>query len=186
MSICEDIQRATQGTTNIQVISQTEAEEFLSGAIRGGRTDILRYADMTVQFTTSRNMTCHFLQNELCSATPDIDYCFQGGGGLEFIKPAWWNDANLEQKGNWIASMNHGEKKYNELLLQGNSPEQIVDVLPNALKTMIVQKGNIQEWRNALTHSVSRHAPPQMCQLTRALLTELQGLLPVVFNDIKF
>jgi thymidylate synthase (FAD) len=64
-------------------------------------------------------------------------------------------------------------------------PEQAREVLPNSLKTEIVVKANIREWRHCLTLRTSKKAHPQIRSLLTPLLKELQQKIPILFDDIK-
>jgi thymidylate synthase (FAD) len=80
--------------------------------------------------------------------------------------------------------MQYAEDFYCYLLKNGWRPEQAREVLPNSLKTEIVVKGNIREWRHALKLRCSKRAHPQIQALMLPLLDELKNKIPVVFDDI--
>lgn len=82
--------------------------------------------------------------------------------------------------------MQHIEDHYC-LLLSGKDawrPEQAREVLPNSLKTEIVVKANVREWRHIFLLRCSKKAHPQIRALMLPLLAELKAQLPLVFEDI--
>jgi len=103
---------------------------------------------------------------------------------MEFIKPAWWEDSTPAQQNAWLISMGESEIKYQALLKSGWRPEQCREVLPNSLKTEIVMKANIREWRHIFQLRCSKKAHPQIRALMLPLLAELKEKVPVVFDDM--
>jgi thymidylate synthase (FAD) len=82
--------------------------------------------------------------------------------------------------------MADAENRYLSLLESGWRPEQAREVLPNSLKTEIVVKGNIREWRHIFTLRCAKKAHPQIRALMGPLLSALKEQLPVVFDDLVF
>ena len=85
----------------------------------------------------------------------------------------------------WENACKQAEKTYFSLLDWGCTPQEARSVLPNSLKTEVVMTANIREWRHFLKLRTATDAHPQMRELTVPLLLELQGEVPVLFDDIK-
>ena len=58
-------------------------------------------------------------------------------------------------------------------------------VLPNDLKTEIVIKANIREWRNIFQLRTAIATHPDMRRLMIPLLQEFKQTLPLLFEDIE-
>lgn len=58
-------------------------------------------------------------------------------------------------------------------------------VLPNDLKTELVVKANLREWRNIFKLRTSPAAHPDKRRVMIPLLRELKEEIPVVFDDIE-
>lgn len=109
---------------------------------------------------------------------------------MKFIEPVWWNEdwVTPQSKSQWIKSAKYDEYCYKELLNWGWKAQHARDVLPNALKTEVVQKGNLREWRHIFSLRCDKPAHPQMRDLMLGLLSELRKSIPIIFDDldIKF
>jgi thymidylate synthase (FAD) len=77
------------------------------------------------------------------------------------------------------------ERNYFKLLELGWSAQEARSVLPNSLKTEITVTMNFREWRNFFKLRTPITAHPQMREVTRPLLSELQLRIPVVFDDLQ-
>lgn len=85
-----------------------------------------------------------------------------------------------------MTSMEQAESDYKVLLQNGWKAQHAREILPNSLKTEIVMKANIREWRHIFSLRCAKASHPQMVELMRPLLKELQGKIPVVFDDLIF
>jgi thymidylate synthase (FAD) len=86
----------------------------------------------------------------------------------------------------WMNTMLEAETNYLSLIEWYKwTPQQARSVLPNSLKTEIVVKANIREWRHIFIQRTSKKAHPQMRELMVPLLQHFQIMCPTLFNDIK-
>jgi len=119
---------------------------------------------------------------------------------MAFIRPVWsdqrligdW-DKETTVPGNlpegdriWLESMIRAEEDYTRLMEEGWKAQAAREILPNSLKTEIVVKANIREWRHIFALRCAKSSHPQMVELMRPLLAELKSKLPVVFDDLNF
>jgi thymidylate synthase (FAD) len=151
-----------------------------------GHHAMLEFGDIIVRFITNRGVTHELVRHRLCSFAQESTRYVRYDGRMEFIRPVWFDDLsefdrNIET---WKSAMLSAENHYRYLLEGGWRPEQAREVLPNSLKTEIVVKANIREWRHIFQLRTSRKAHPQMRALMIPLLTELREKIPVVFDDI--
>jgi len=85
----------------------------------------------------------------------------------------------------WKNGCLQAEDNYFKMLNYGCSPQEARAVLPNSLKTEIVMTANIREWRHFLKLRTSKAAHPQIKEVADMLLTELNFILPSLFDDIE-
>lgn len=144
---------------------------------------MLEFGDIVVRFVTNRGVTHELVRHRLCSfaqeSTRYVRY-----NDIEFIEPVWWDKVHEDQKKVFLAYLRVTEDTYADLLDSGWQPQQAREVLPNAIKTEIVVKANLTEWRHILTLRCSGQAHPQMRGLMIPLLDELKDKIPLVFDDI--
>ena len=75
--------------------------------------------------------------------------------------------------------------EYEYMVGVGTRPEVARAVLPLCTATTIVASGNVREWRHALSLRTDARAHPEMRALMTPLLRELQGRVPILFEDIS-
>jgi len=183
-------------------ITPQSARPFIKMLINRGHEAMIEFGDITVKFITNRGVTHELVRHRLCSfAQESTRYVNYGGSDIEFIRPVWCDPKVLQTgiyrvpfsgdivKGDkatnaFLWSLIQSENDYNVLLANGWRPEQAREVLPNALKTEIVVKANVREWRHIFKLRCSPKAHPQMVALMRPLLAEMKRMLPILFDDI--
>lgn len=118
------------------------------------------------------------------------------GNELTFINPYWLTekwieehsmDMPLQHSGKpimiWQNTMERIEKEYFNLLDCGLQPQAARGILPNDLKTEIVVKANIREWRHIFGLRAATPAHPDMRRVMIPLLEEFQKRMPILFTD---
>ncbi len=167
-------------------ITPDSAERFVGALIKRGHHAVIEFGDITVRFTTNRGVTHELVRHRLFSFAQESTRYVRYDGKMEFIRPVWWEESTPEQRDMFENSMVEAEQRYCQLMAAGWRAEQAREVLPNALKTEIVVKGNIREWRHMFALRCSKKAHPQIRKLVLPLLEELKTKLPVVFDDLVF
>jgi thymidylate synthase (FAD) len=167
-------------------ITPDSAAGFVQRMRDRGHHAMIEFGDIIVRFVTNRGVTHELVRHRLFSFAQESTRYVRYDGKMEFIRPCWWEDSTLEQRAIWEAAMGETEARYLDLLKSGWRPEQAREVLPNSLKTEIVVKGNIREWRHMFSLRCSKKAHPQIRALMLPLLAQLQKRLPVVFDDLMF
>ena len=154
---------------------------------------------ISVKFICDRGVSHELVRHRLCSfAQESTRYCNYSkdkfDNQITFIIPSWINAGTMPKvikvPSNdpiqiWLRSINRAEIDYNKLISLGWKPQQARSVLPNSLKTEIVIKANLREWRHIFFQRVSPKAHPQMRELIIPLLQHFQKFSPVLFDDIK-
>jgi thymidylate synthase (FAD) len=167
---------------------------------------MLEFGDITVQFISDRGFSHEMVRMRLCSfAQESTRYCNYSknkfGKQLAFIIPAHCNLKEGEYKSfnsyhhchelsdyekTMLTLYEEIEASYMLLINNGASPQQARSVLPIGIKTEIVVKANIREWRHILKLRTSEKAHPEMQRLMRPLLDELKSTIPLLFDDITY
>jgi len=160
------------------------SHKLINTLIKRGHHAMIEFNDIIVKFITNRGVTHELVRHRLFSFAQESTRYVNYKGGMEFIKPVWWDDSTNFQKTQWTSSMNGAEFTYRQLLNSGWRPEQAREVFPNSLKTEIVVKGNIREWRHCLQLRTSKKAHPQIRALMLPLLEEFKDNIPLLFNNI--
>lgn len=180
-------------------ITPESAPKFVKMLRDRGHHAMIEFGDVIIKFTTNRGVTHEMVRHRLCSFAQESTRYVRYDGEMEFIRPVWCGEDVIGlynepydsdavsgiQENIFLSALWDSEKAYQILLAEGWQPQQAREVLPNALKTEIVWKANIREWRHILTLRCSKAAHPQMRALMLPLLKELKEKLPVIFDDIE-
>jgi thymidylate synthase (FAD) len=167
-------------------ITSDSATRFVARMRDWSHHAMIEFGDITIRFITNRGVTHELVRHRLCSFAQESTRYVKYDGGMEFIRPVWWEGSSELKREHWRRIMQHTEDHYC-LLLSGDDgwrPEQAREVLPNSLKTEIVVKANIREWRHMFTLRCAKKVHPQIRALMVPLLAELKTKVPVIFNDI--
>lgn len=184
-------------------INKDSAPKFVDMLIRNGHHAMIEFGDIIVKFVTNRGVSHELVRHRPCSfaqeSTRYVKY-----GEVVYILPHWASSEHMlgdfpayedikdlnslftKAEDIWMDKMWDDEVAYMALIDQGLKAQDARGVLPNDLKTEIVVKANIREWRHIFSLRCQKVAHPQMYQLMRPLLQELQWKLPVVFDDITY
>lgn len=164
-------------------ITSTSAGKFVKMLCDKGHDAMIEFGDMTVRFITNRGVTHELVRHRLCSFAQESTRYVRYDGNMEFIWPVWIDEKHQSYR-EFIDALELAEARYCRLLQLGWRPEQAREVLPNALKTEIVTKANVREWRHIFKLRHSKYAHPQMRALMGPLLAEVKQIVPVVFDDL--
>lgn len=170
-------------------ITTESAVDFVKMLINRRHHAMIEFGDIIIKFITNRGVTHELVRHRLCSfAQESTRYVNYASNDIQFIQPVWHD--KFEKNDQFIAydiwekSMLHSEETYKDLIRYGWPAQQAREVLPNSLKTEIVVKANIREWRHIFILRTAKTAHPQMRALMIPCLKELKIKLPVVFDDI--
>lgn len=182
-------------------ITKDSYKELIAKLISSGHEAMLEFGpSITVKFVCDRGVSHELVRHRLCDfAQESTRYCNYSkdkfDNQITFIIPSWLDieeqdiiiDPSVSPenpKQIWMYAMSMAEEWYNELIKEGWQPQQARAVLPNSLKTEIVVKANIREWRHILKLRTSIRAHPQMRELMIPLLHDFKQLMPELFSDI--
>ena len=177
-------------------ITLDSGKKMISSLIKNEHTAMLEFADITVRILTDRGVMAELTRHRhLSFAIESTRYCKYNkdkfGSQLTFIEPCFWVDEpnemdvlKAQKMGMWEIAMRNAENAYLEMMEVGATAQEARSVLPNSLKTEIVCKGNVREWRHVLKLRCDKAAHPQIREVMCMLLKELHSRVPVLFDDL--
>ena len=185
-------------------ITDGSAEKFVEMLLKRGHEAMIEHASASYKIVCDRGVTHEIVRHRLFSyAQESTRYC-NYKGGVTFIIPPWTNIPDVfeqKQEGpisredmilfenprtqSWAKSLLYCETAYLELLSQGWPAQQARSVLPNSLKTEIVVTGNLREWRHFFKLRCAKAAHPQMQEVANMVLADIQGRIPVIFDEFR-
>lgn len=173
-------------------ITDDSAEKFVRMLIKNKHEAMLEHSILSVKFIVDRGVTHELVRHRLSAfaqeSTRYCRYCDERfGNELTFVKPCFFEDSSHEFY-IWEYLCEMSENAYFTLLGDGATPEHARSVLPTSIKSEIVVTANYREWRHILNlraAGTTGKPHPQMLEVMVPLLKELQGKIPVVFDDIE-
>lgn len=170
-------------------ITQDSKEKFLHGLLNDRKHfPIFEFGDMIVRIICDRGVTHEIVRHRLCSfAQESTRYCNYSKGkfGGEITVIPMMDGLTDEQKQRRIDLWNQTEKVYLQEIAEGVKPQQARDMLPTCLKTEIIWKANIVEWRHIFKmRAVNKGAHPQMRKIMIPLLEEVKKRISILFDDL--
>ena len=160
-------------------ITEDSYAAFVGKIIANGHEAVLEHASATVRVVCDRGVSHEIVRHRLAS------YCqestrYVGYDDIEVICPQGLSE---EQFAAWEAAMLACEAAYKSMRELGCAPQIARSVLPNALKTELTMTANLREWRHFFRLRLGAGAHPQMREVAAMILRELQGKIPIVFEE---
>jgi len=173
-------------------ITDDSCIEFVKKIIKSGHHAIIEHFDISVRVICDRGVTHEIVRHRIASyAQESTRYCNYASGKfgneITVIEPCFWRIADFQVDSKmiiWKQIMEQCQKAYNDLIFCGATPQEARSVLPNSLKTEIIIKFNLREWRHFLTLRTSKAAHPQMKEVANMILAEFKEKLPIIFGDV--
>ena len=164
------------------------AKALIKQLIKSEHEAMLEHSSLSVKFVVDRGVSHEIVRHRLFSfAQESTRYCNYSkgkfGSEITFIEPCFWRGDQLCYDW-WHYVCSKAESYYLEMLKAGATPQEARTVLPNSTATEVVVTGNYREWRHFFKLRTAEAAHPQMREVTRPLLAELQRRIPIVFDDI--
>lgn len=179
----EKIGRVSYKSENL--ITETSAKNFIKKIIENKHEAVIEHENISIKVITDRGVSHEIVRHRIASYIQESTrYCNYGkdkfSNQLVFIKPI---DFELEVDDLEILQMleNHYMKCLN---IKKRTPQQARYFLPNGLKTEIVITMNLREWRHFFKLRCSQKAHPQMKDMSKKILTKLNELISIVFEDL--
>lgn len=183
-----------------QVGEYRQAQSFVRSLISRGHESTLEHVSLSARVVTNRGVSHEWVRHRVgCSYSQESTrYCNYGnekfGSEITVIWP-WYLGTYRECEGKlidslqapakmWWHAMDYAEQSYFGLLNIGCSPQEARGVLPNDLKTEFVTTMTLRAWRHFFKLRCAPAAHPQIRELAKLGLANLQIHIPVVFDDI--
>lgn len=169
-------------------ITAESAVKFISNIVKSGHESVLEHVSFSVRFICDRGVTHEMVRHRIASysqeSTRYCNYSKEGfGSEITVIEPLYLVPGTRAYNV-WQTACELSEEMYFKLLNEGCLGQEARAVLPNSLKTEIIMTANIREWRHFLKLRTSKAAHPQIREVANMLLTELNFMLPSLFDDI--
>lgn len=148
---------------------------------------MLEFADLTVKIIHNRGFLAEITRHRLASfaveSTRYVGYHKEKfNGEITVIRPYYLTGVEDGIKWtHWTLSMKRAEESYLGLISEKCKPQEARGVLPNDLKTEIIMKANIREWKHIFELRCSDKAHPDMHRVMIPLRDELKRIYPVIF-----
>lgn len=185
-------------------ISSQSAIAFIENIIKRKHDAVLEHFDFTALFTIDRGLLQELRTHRIASFLAESTrWCNYENKGFTFIIPEWVQgiEASVYDIGDvynmrfvdnvkvsenmWINSVWDAAAAYTQLLELGLTPQYARAVLPNSLKTEVVAKMNIRQWKYVLNLRSSSAAHPEMQSIMKKLLNIFKFHYPILFNDME-
>ena len=169
-------------------ITDSSAAAFVRRIIKSGHEAVLEHCNISLKFVCDRGVSHEIVRHRVASYCQESTrYCNYSkgdfGGEITVIKPLYLTPDTAAYCV-WLNASAAAEVAYFKLLDWGCSAQEARAVLPNSLKTEVVMTANLREWRHFFRLRCSLAAHPQMREVATQALALLNGLVPVVFEDI--
>ena len=170
-------------------ITGNSAEKFVRNILKRGHEAVIEHGSVSVRFTCDRGVSHEIVRHRLASYCQESTrYCNYSkedfGSEITVIKPcALDKDGSAYRQ--WFWAWSQAEEAYFNMLDFGCTPQEARPVLPNSTKTEVVMTANMREWRHFLRLRTAPAAHPDMREVAKMLLTEMQTRYPAFFEDFE-
>ena len=186
-------------------ITDSSAAAFVQRIMASHHESVIEHVSASMLFVTDRGVTHEKVRHRIASysqeSTRYCNYCQEKfGSDVTFVLPVRFvphveftsNGTPFMPKVNklytrlvrWLNAMDTAERAYKEDIVDGATPQEARDFLPNSLKTEIVMTANMREWRHFFTLRCSPAAHPQMRDVALRALAMFRKDVPVLFDDL--
>jgi thymidylate synthase (FAD) len=161
---------------------------FIIDKIKKGHLSVIEHGFATVKIICDRGISHEIVRHRIASYSQESTrYCNytkdKFNNEITFIKPSYLKEGTIDYLV-WEKAMQNAEQAYFDLLSLGGTPQEARAVLPNSLKTELIMTANFREWRHFLELRLSKQAHPQMQEIAKMILIELQTI-PIIFDDFE-
>jgi len=176
-------------------ITQESAVKFAEALRKRGHESVFEHSCMSVEFNdVSRGLTHELVRHRIASFTQESTR-YVDEKEFRVIAPP---NKNLEErivqikipgaelmpvKLSFNDFVDINEQMYKGLRAQGWVPQDARQILPNGIKSQIVVTANLREWRHIFKMRCAIDAHWEIREVMVKLLKEVQGRVPVLFDD---
>jgi thymidylate synthase (FAD) len=175
-------------------ITEGSARKLILRLLNSGHHAMIEFGDIIIRFISNRGFSHELVRHRLSSfaqeSTRHCNYSKNRFGHEisvltlhpDIHKKTTLTPRDIERA--FRLAYSTVEKSYMYLIENGVPPDFAREVLPIGLKTEIVHKANIREWRHIFSLRCAKKAHPRMRELMIPLLHDLNKRIPVLFEDL--
>ena len=167
-------------------ITEGSAEKLVANLLTRGHEAMLEFVDISVKIITDRGVSHEIVRHRVASYAQESTRFINYKEGVTFIEPLSIENSPTRVQFGFRQALYDIEQKYKFLIENGLKPQDARAVLPNALKTEIVMKANLREWRHFFQLRCDKAAHPEMRRITVPMLEEFRKRIPIIFDDLSF
>ena len=187
-----EIERAARTCYKSEVpVDLKRQDKFIRGLVNAQHFAMIEHGSATVRFTVDRGVSHEIVRHRIASfAQESTRYCNYGddkfGNNVTFIRPCFLEEGTPKYE-LWRDAMKFAEAAYMQMLEYGATPQEARSLLPNSVKTEVVMKADMTEWRHffrlrAIGATGKPH--PQMQEVAVPLLKRFSEIWPAIFYDL--
>lgn len=185
LKLIERVARVCYQSETGKTFEDTKA--FIRRLIKRKHFAMIEHSFLSVMFECDRGISHEVVRHRIGSfAQESTRWCNYSkdrfGNGITVIDPGF--DRNGIDHLTWKRACLSAEDTYMKMVNSGISPQKARGVLPHALKTSVVLSTNYREWRHFFELRCAADAHPQLRELATKLLHDLNGKIPVIFEDL--
>lgn len=194
-------------------ITTDSYKKIIPSVISKGHTSTIEHVSFTFRIITSRDVLQELVRHRIASySVESTRYCNYNKKGMQFIKPAFvsdedlnkaielykYNKEDLEKLINsdnisndvkcifrWLEDIKAVETSYNYMIEHGWKPQQARAILPGCLKTEIVMTMNCRSLLNFIELRTSNSAHPDIVVIAKEIQKIVTEICPEIFGNIK-
>lgn len=139
------VEKDKEYDVDVRVVNLVDLENIQS-------EEILNHYYPSFRCITDRAVTHEMVRHRPASFAQESQRYvnYEKKGGVQFIKPYWFDSASTDKKISFKYSLKNSEGIYKHLIEAGLKPQEARGVLPNATKTEIVMTAPMYEWQHFL------------------------------------
>lgn len=194
-------------------ITTDSYKKIIPSVISKGHTSTIEHVSFTFRIITSRDVLQELVRHRIASySVESTRYCNYDKKGMQFIKPAFvsdedlnkaielykYNKEDLEKLINsdnisndvkcifrWLEDIKAAETSYHYMIEHGWKPQQARAILPGCLKTEIVMTMNCRSLLNFIELRTSNSAHPDIVVIAKEIQKIVTEICPEIFENIE-
>lgn len=127
---------------------------------------------VTVKIITNRGVSHEIVRHRQCSFAQESTRYVDGVKDMSFIEPVCFYEKDDMTIVSFFDYLEFSEKTYKSLRENGWQKQEAREILPNALKTEIVIKATINEWKHIFELRCAKDAHPEMIKVMNMVRDE--------------
>jgi len=174
-------------------ITDDSASKFVSNLVKRGHLAMIEFFDIQVRFIHNRGFSHEVVRHRLCSFAQESTRYVDYKNDIQVIQPYWMDESFMDRDdqnycldvkadAEWKKAIYTSITSYMNLRAFGYSPQAARGVLPNDIKTEIVVKANLREWKTIFELRCPEAAHPDMRRIMIPLREEFRKILPEIYG----